>query len=153
MEIDDAVEAFLALIGFSLFFSLAFIGTMLASTNRDSYMYIEYNPLEDFVTLVLLIFADFVFLIYFFILSFKFRESKNLNFRIGDLIVVSKKIKYYNAFNIPIQIAFGYFYVKYFETAIAIYMFVILVFEAGLIAFVFYISYLVTKEKEFLGDE
>ncbi len=153
MEIDEAVESFLALIGFSMFFSLAFIGAMLASINLDSNMYVEFDPPEDFIYLMLLFFANFAFLIYFFILSFKFRESKNLNFRLGDLIVVSKKIKYYNAFYIPIQIIFGFFYIKYFETAIAIYMFILLVIETGLIAFVFYISYIVDKEKDFLGDE
>ena len=47
MEEDNILEGFLALIAFSIFFLFARIGIILTSTNPDSYLYIEYNPPED----------------------------------------------------------------------------------------------------------
>ena len=48
MNDNDIVEGLLGLVGFSIFFLFATIGIIVSSNNPDSYLYINYNPPEDF---------------------------------------------------------------------------------------------------------
>ena len=64
MDEQETLEAILAIVGLSLFFCLATIGTVIASMNADSFLYIEFNPEEDLIILVGLIFINIIFLFY-----------------------------------------------------------------------------------------
>ncbi len=146
--LDDIVEALLAIIGFSLFFSIATIGTLLASNNPDSYIYIEFNPPEDYGILMSLLFLDYPFIFFFLIQTFKFKKSDNLNYRKKELLITSDKMKYYSLFYIPQKGFLIYFYAKYFESGLAIYLFLTLIFEIGLIVLIFYNSYQIKNDIE-----
>ena len=143
---DDILEGFLALIAFSIFFLFATIGIILTSTNPDSYLYIEYNPPEDFFILLSLLLIDLVFLALFLNKSLKFRISHNLNKRQLELLLILDKMKFYSVLCVPLHGFLIYFYVKYFETSIAIYLFLTLLFEISLIILIFYNSFIISRD-------
>jgi hypothetical protein len=145
---DDILEGFLALIAFSIFFLFATIGIILTSTNPDSYLYIEYNPPEDFFILLSLLLIDLVFLALFLNKSLKFRISHNLNKRQLELLLILDKMKFYSVLCVPLYGFLIYFYVKYFETSIAIYLFLTLLFEISLIILIFYNSFIISRDNE-----
>ncbi|MHA1293268.1 MAG: hypothetical protein ACTSQJ_11455 [Promethearchaeota archaeon] len=149
MDEEDVLEAFAALVGFSLFFLIAIGGTMLESVNPDSYMYVEYTPPLDFFILLGLLFIEAILLIIFLMWSLKFRQSKNLNYRRGELLLTSDKMKYYGILlYLPLQIILGYFYVKYYETTIAIYLFFKLLLGFGLLFLMIYNFYRIKRDIE-----
>lgn len=152
MDIDDFLEAFLALIGLSMFFLFATGSAVAASTNPDSYIFIEYKPPIDFLVIILLLILDFFYLAIIFNQSLKFRESHNLNKRENELTLVSDKMKVYSVVSAPIHVFLIYFYIKYFKTAIATYLFLMIMLEILLIVLIFYSSYSIAKDFEMNGD-
>ncbi len=118
---NDIIEGIFSLIGFSIFFLFATIGVIFSSTNPDSYLYIDYNPPEDFWAIIGLLTLNFLFLCYFLTQSLKFRKSNNLNYRRAELILISDKRKYFGLCYTAIQALLVYFYIKYIETGLAFY--------------------------------
>ena len=151
MDIDDFLEAFLALIGLSIFFLFATGGTVAASSNPDSYTFIEYKPPIDFIIILLLLVLDFFYLAIILNQSLKFRESHNLNKRKNELTLASDKMKVFSVVSLPIHVFLIYFYIKYFKTAIAIYLFLMILLEIVLIVLIFYSSYSIGKDFEMDG--
>ena len=149
MNDNDIVEGLLGLVGFSIFFLFATIGIIVSSNNPDSYLYIDYNPPEDFWTLIGLLSLNFLFLCYYLIQSLNFRKSRDLNYRKGELLLISDKMKYYGLCYVIIQVILIYFYIKYIETGIDLSFFLMLLFELCLIILIFYNSfYIISRNNE-----
>jgi len=149
MEDTDIQESFLALIIFSFLFLFTTAGTLLAGTNPDSvFIYIEFDPPEDLTIIIIILLLDSILLLLFLSQAFKFRESRNLNKRQIELLLISDKMKYYCIYFIPLQGFLIYFYVKYFKTAIAIHLFLMLLFEISIIILIFYNSFIINRDNE-----
>ena len=146
MDEQETVEAIAALVGIALFFSLATIGTIITSTDADSFLYIEFNPEEDFFILICLIFINMVFLFYFFAQSSKFRKSKNLNYRIGELLYISDKMKVYSIFYVPVEAFLTYYFIKYNPSSITLSLLIILLIGILLILMFFYNSFRIKRD-------
>ncbi|MHA1149139.1 MAG: hypothetical protein ACTSR8_12945 [Promethearchaeota archaeon] len=147
MDIDDDIlDALFALIGFSLFFIFATLGAILASTNEDSYLFINFEPAEDYLIIIGLLMIHLVFIFYYLLKTFRFRHSKGLEKRYGELLETSDKMLVYSFFFLP---AFGYvlFYsIKYFNSSIAFYLLLTLLFEFGLLTLIVYNSLHIRKD-------
>ncbi|MHA1489891.1 MAG: hypothetical protein ACTSRI_09565 [Promethearchaeota archaeon] len=146
MEENEIIEGLLALNAFTLFFLIATIGAILSTTIPDSYMYINYDPPEDLLILVSLLLIDCIFIFYFLNQSTKFRKSHNLNYRKGELLFISDKMKYMTYFYMPLKIFIVFFFIKYIETEISIFLLPTLLFELGLIILIFYNSFLINRD-------
>ena len=147
MDIDDDIlDAFFALIGFSIFFIFATLGAILASTNEDSYLFVNFEPAEDYFILIGLLMIHLVFMFYYLLKSFRFRHSRGLEKRYGELLETSDKMLVYSFFFLPV---FGYilfYYIKYFVSSIAFYLLLTLLFELGLLALITYNSIRIRKD-------
>jgi hypothetical protein len=146
MDEKETTEAILSVVGLSLFFCMVTLGTMLASTNPDSFMYVNFNPPEDFILLAGLILIHCFFLFYFLSQSLNFRKSKNLNYRAGEILYISDKMKFYSLFNVPVQGYFIYFFIKYNQTPISLYLLLIAISGIGLILLFIYNSIRIKRD-------
>ena len=146
MDEQETLEAVFSLVGLSVFICLATIGTMVASVDADSFLHIEFNPEEDFIILISLIVINIIFLFYFLSQSSKFRKSKNLNYRTGEILYISDKIRLYSVIYSPVPIVFIYYFTKYNQTSITFYLFVIIISGITLILISFYNSYRIKRE-------
>ncbi len=146
MDEQETVEAILALVGLSIFFCLATIGTIIASTDADSFLYIEFDPKEDFFILICLIFINIIFLFYFLGQSSNFRKSKNLNYRTGEILYISDKMKFYSIFYIPVLVLIIYYFIKYNPSSITLSLLVIWLIGISLILLFFYNSLRIKRE-------
>ena len=138
MDEQETMEAILSLVGISLFFCLVTIGALLTSTNADSFLYLEFNPPEDYFLLIGLILINCIFLFYFLSHSLKFRKSKNLNYRTGEVLYISDKMRIYSCFNLPILGSLLYYFIKYNDIPISLYLLFIFLIGIGLIIIFFY---------------
>jgi len=153
MEEDELTEAFLGIIGFSLFFTAGSIGTMLAGLDPDTGFYVEYTPSIDFMILMGILFINMIFLCIFLSKSSKFGKSRNLNRRQTELLLLTDSMMFINFLYLPIQAFLLYFFIKYFETALTMSLMFQLIFQTTIITLIFYNSYRVKKDyREDLAD-
>lgn len=145
MDEDELHEAFLSIIAFSILFNFIIVGTIMTSLNPDNYLHIEYDPPMDFIVLLTLLIIDFVFLLYYIVQTSKFKKSHNLNYRKGELLLISDKMKVSCFLYIPLRVMLFYFYIKYLETGISIPLLLASIFEIGLILLIIYNSFQVNR--------
>ncbi len=141
MDEQEFVEYFMSIFAFAIFFILAIVGALVSALNPDSYQFINFDPPEDLMILSGLLIFNFFILIYMLLQALKFKTSRNLNYRQGELLLTMDKMKVYNTiFNVPLLMVMIYYYVKYYESSIAIYMFLTLLCNFGLTLLIFYFS-------------
>ena len=83
---------------------------------------------------------------YFLSQSSNFRKSENLNYRTGEILYISDKMKFYSFFYIPIQALIIYFSIKYNQTSITFYLILIVALGISLILLVFYNSFRIKSD-------
>lgn len=139
MDIDeDVINGLLALIGFSLFAAFSVIGTMIASLNPDSFLYVEYHNPEDLFIIGSVMAIDIILLFILLNQSSKFRRSTNLSKRYGELVYISWRMIYYTVFFLIIMGIILFYYIQYYDSALAIYFFLTLLVQAGLVSLILY---------------
>lgn len=138
-------ESILGLLIFDLFFIFALLGTFLGSLNSDSFLYVKYDPEIDVIVIMMLIMMDLFFVFYLLNILFKFRQSRNLNYRKGELMALKDKIKLMSFFYFPQKAIKVYFLIKYFYTSLTFYMFLLLIIEISLISLILIFSFILSR--------
>jgi hypothetical protein len=139
-DIEEIFEAQIAVIGIAFFLLFATLGTLLASLNPDSYLYVEFNPPIDFFLIMGFLIIDLICLGLFLNRSLDFRRSHNLAKRKGELNFLINKLKLWGVIFMFIQGFLLYFWFKYLLYEFAMYLAIYLFFLLLMVGLFFYNS-------------
>ena len=145
-DVEETFEAQIAVIGIAFFLLFAAFGTLLASLNPDSYLYIEFSPPIDFYIILSILVIDIFCLGLFLNQSLNFRRSHNLGKRIGELKFLINKLKLWGIIFLFIQGFLFYFWIKYFFYEFAMYLFFFLIFLLLMVFLFFYNSIIIKRD-------